>query len=52
MTGRSYPKYARYSPGLAIRRSRFPVPQEMMSTPTEETAIKDYFQKPGKIKAT
>ncbi|MFA6333429.1 MAG: hypothetical protein WCX22_10785, partial [Methanoregula sp.] len=49
---RPYLKYARYGPGLAIRRSRFPVPREMVSTPTEKTAFWEYFQKPGKKRAT
>jgi len=49
---RPYPKQARFGPGLPIRRSRFPVPQETVSTPTENIVICDYFSKPGKKKAT
>jgi len=46
-----YPRQARYSPGLPIGRSRFPVPREIVSTPKEKLAIFDYFLNPVKKKA-
>ncbi|ABS55507.1 hypothetical protein Mboo_0989 [Methanoregula boonei 6A8] len=41
---------AHIEPGLPFRTPRFPVPQEMVSTPTEKTTICHYFLKPAKKK--